>query len=470
MEDTRAQHHLEEIREMLSSADRLLELNRNLRIVTSKDEFVTSLLSFLPHVVYYYGHGVGDANGSSLAFATGSKNQRIDVPIADLANIFRAKEHRPLLVYLNCCLGDAGGLLGAGRQLRTVIPAVLTNYTIAHIDAAQAQGMAVLQSVLLDGLPPHLAVSRMRSSTGRMNLSFKDLRWMTPVIHYQYDQWQANPPKPANRLERDGHWSFKVDRVRQFGQVVYLTTQMLRERQPKSRAYIWYGAPGQGVDKFHRRLNVELQEQIGNTHLYEVKAEWPVEFSRPHKSWENMLLEAFDVQAFDDIPGRIRTQTRGAAGRNTLVYMRHQPVHSSEVINPSVIKGYLEWWAYNFVPLLENSVFALLGISFVPGKPRNFRNSLEAEGIDALHLDGCAIQILDEMEHLSKKDLMDFLQSHNIQLPPSRRSQILDKILEDTQGSYDITLDALRDVVDRAWAIEETNMRPDNPVKKFDYD
>ena len=41
------------------------------------------------------------------------------------------------------------------------MPAVLTNRTVATIQAAQAQAMAVWESVLLRGVPPHLATARL---------------------------------------------------------------------------------------------------------------------------------------------------------------------------------------------------------------------------------------------------------------------------------------------------------------------
>jgi len=52
-----------------------------------------------------------------------------------------ALDKRPLLVYVNCCQGDAAGYLGIGRQVN--VPAVLANRTKAVISAARAQAMSV---------------------------------------------------------------------------------------------------------------------------------------------------------------------------------------------------------------------------------------------------------------------------------------------------------------------------------------
>ncbi|HKO97008.1 MAG TPA: hypothetical protein VJU86_08455 [Pyrinomonadaceae bacterium] len=471
LQDTKAEAHLEAIEDLLSASDRLLKRNRNVRIVANWEEFTKATAEFQPHVLYYYGHGVGDVNTSRLVFTTGKRGERLDKPIVDVANNLRAiPGGPPLLAYLNCCLGDAGGLLGAGRQLRTFIPAVITNYTLAHTETAQAQGLSLLRSILLEAIPPHIAIAAMRSNLGGMNLSFKDIRWMTPLLHYQYDHWKSNQPQHLSRFERDAHWRFKLDRVRQFGQVAYQTTQMLRERKPRSLAYLWYGQEGQGIDLFHQRLKIELQDLLANTYLYEVRPEWPVELSNPHRSWENMLTEAFGVQSMDDIPARIRTQTRGLSGSSTLVYVRHQPVRSSKLINPRVLKGYLEWWDLNFVSLIEGQTFALLGVSFVVGSPHMFLRALiDIERISDLELNGTVLHILDEMERLSKKDLLDFLQTHNIHFPRQHRDRLLERILKDTQGDYEVTLEALKDVADRAWDFEvETDSG--RPGADYNYD
>jgi hypothetical protein len=46
--------------------------------------------------------------------------------------------------------------------------------------------------------------------------------------------------------------------------------------------------------------------------------------------------------------------------------------------------------------------------------------------------------LLDEMEHLAKKDLLDFLKTHNIKLPQSRQDKVLEAILKETGGHYEI--------------------------------
>lgn len=455
--DTEAKEHLHELEEMLSQADHNLYQGKHLHVVRTWEEFQTQIAKQHYDLLYYYGHGIGDIHHSRLVFVSGKTNIRKDVPVADLVTCLRqAPGGSPLLAYVNCCRGDAGGILGAGRQLLNLIPAVVTNRTVATTEAARRQAIDFWRATLLEGFPPHTAVARMYSRLGNMGLSLKDVRWMTPVLHSGYRNWKANPPRARNRLDNSPHWHLKLDRVRQFSQVAYQTGQMLRERKPRSLVYIWYGQRGQGLDLFHQRLKVELRDILPNVHLYEVRPRWPDDFHNPHRSFEDMLLEAFKVDSLDNIPGRIRTQTKGESGRQTLVYICHQPVLPDEPFKPSVLRTYLEWWDCNGVPLLqqETDAFGLLGISFEVRNPLKFLELLQKKG-DNLELRHTVWHILDEMEQLAKKDLKEFLDTHRIELPRHRREKILEEILKETGGHYEMTLEALKVLVDRAWDLED---------------
>jgi hypothetical protein len=454
--ETKAESHLEQLEDMLSAADQRHYRGRNLKAVFTYEDFQEQLKNFQPHVLYYYGHGTGNADTSRLVFAAGKERKQQDVPIADIADSLRQlPEYPPLVVYLNCCLGDAGGALGAGIQLRNIVPAVLTNRTVAKIEAAQSQAMAFWRSTLLDGLPPHRAMNEIRHNLGKQNLSLGDARWLTPVLHCHYDQWKANPPQPVSRFIRDPYWHLKIDRVKQISRVFYRTTNMLLERKPRSLAYLWYGGENQGVDLFHHRLKVELQEKLRDVILYEVLPAWPPQLINPHDSFEAMMTEAFDVQTLNHIPGRIRTATGGVSGKQILVYMRHEPLRSTKVFTLDKLRDYLEWWDSQFAPLLDGQVFGLLSLSFVVGNPKKFHAALSKRGMDELPLHDTSYDLLDEMEHLAKKDLLDFLKTHNIRLPQSRQDKVLEDILKETRGQYEMTLQALKDLVSRAWDLSE---------------
>ena len=471
MPKTRAEFHLDNLEYKLALFNPRLSRGDLIQVVKNWEDFRAKLTEFNPHIVYYYGHGVGDQYSTKIVFAKANNNKMLPKSVADFAQCLRELEEAPKIVYLNCCSGDAGGFLGAGWQLGEFVPAVITNRTVSFIDAAQSQAVAFWASVLNEGKAPHVSVTEIRGKLIDMELSFSDARWMTPVLHCHYSNWNSKPPVRIDPLEHDPHWHLKIDRVSQYGTVATLTRQMLRERKPHSYAFIWYGREGEGVDIFHRRLRVEFQADIATSaHFLEVRPDWPMEFSQPDRSFSDMLCEAFDVQSLEDIPRCIRTKTRGETGRQILVYVCHQPVTSPNMFDPKHLKDYLKWWDEKFMPLMQPNTYCLLTVSFVVQNPPKFQKViLDKEGFYELVLLNTVFRLLDEMEKVGKKDLLDFLQTHNIRLPKGRKDKIIQEILERTGGKYEMTVSALRKIVQRKW--DEVEVKPnEKDDTSLDYD
>lgn len=140
--------------------------------------------------------------------------------------------------------------------------------------------------------------------------------------------------------------------------------------------------------------------------------------------------------------------------RAPLIYVRHTPVRWNDPIKPSVLRRYLEWWDGVFAPELEKAhAYGLLGVSFLVRKPVKFCEIMEKE-VSTLALSHTVVNVLDEMERLAKKDLRDFVRTHRIPLPHGRLERILDQVLAQTQGNYDLTLEALKLLEERAWDLE----------------
>jgi hypothetical protein len=464
---TGATEHVEQLERQLARFDRHLSRGDNLKVVTTWEDLSGCLEEFTPHVVYYYGHGSGDQHASALLFADGQQ-RTLARPATDLALALRRPASPPLLAYINCCSGASGGLLGAGWQIGQVVPAVITNRTIAHADAARAQALVLLPAMLGEGLPPHLALAQLSLRLEQLDLSFDDARWIAPVLYSQYSSWSGAERPRHDPLYHDAHWDLKLDRVRQFGTVAFQTRQMIRERRPQALAYVWYGRKGQGIEIFHERLKVELREDLpAQTQLYEVQPEWPAEYSNERRSFEDMLCEAFAVPALRDIPPKIRAVSRSASGRPVLVYVRHQPVRSPEVLDPPRLKAYLKWWDSAFTPLLGEHQHALLGISFeVQKDPLAFRRIIrEEERIHELDLASTNFRLLDELERLTEEDVID-----NVQLPPRLRERVVQEILGQTEGHYELTIRALRALIERTTdAPEDEEPRPADGKRRYDY-
>lgn len=462
MPPTGGEEHLDELENRLGAADPRLVRGENLHVARTWDEFRILVEEIRPAVVYYYGHGEGDRRSSHLLFEDAGKKE-LEVPLADFALCLRRNgAEAPLLAYVNCCQGNAGGVLGAGWQLGTFIPAVLTNRTVAYIDAARKQATEFWDATLLRGVAPHAAVSGLYGQLGDMGLSLRDVRWMTPVFHGSYDTWRSNPSRTSRQAIADPHWEVRLDREEQFSLLAHQTRTMMRQRRPVCRAYVWYGHEGQGVDAFHERVRCDLRDDLEDTTLHRIDPLWPDELGDPHRSFTDMVTRAFEVSALDALPGRIRTLKRGETRRRILVFVRHASFRSGALISPAILRAYLEWWHHNVTPRLRDAGgFALIGLSFVAKDPGKLRQAVQQE------ISGSEVQsivrILDELQPITRDHLEDFLAAYEISLPARRRDRELERILAETHGGYELTVEALKELQNRAWHFAE-DVRPEEAL------
>jgi len=449
---TEAAQHVGELERQWSDADSYFGRGKHLQVVSTWEDLLKALRAQKVDLLYFYGHGRGTLASSRLLFP--GRGGAAEVPVADLAQALRESgQDRLLLAYVNCCQGDAGGLLGAGWQLSEVAPAVVTNRTIASARAAQAQAKELWEAVLIKGEAPHRAVAGLYGRLGNLGLTFRDARWMTPVLHRRYRAWRSAPPRPRRRTERDPHWRVTLDRLKQAGQVFLETSHMLHQRRPRALAYFWYGEEGQGIELFHERLRVELLRSPAEISFHPVRPRWPEELRDPFGSFEDMMIEAFEVQSLDDLAGRIRTSARPNPRRSSLVYVCHQPLRKGEAVGPAHMREYLEWWDKVFAARLEDAgAYGLLGVSFITGNAAKLQQIL-TDCFDELDLNRMAFHVLDEMEKVAQRDLEHFLHTHGVPLPSGRRRAILQDILKQTGGRYEMTLEALKDLLDRPWDV-----------------
>jgi hypothetical protein len=473
---TEADHHVRELEHRLGGLDRWLVLGKNLRRVRSWAEFVGALQGELaPHLVYFYGHGEADGRQGRLVFQDG-EGRRLDQPIAEFARRLGELATPPLVAYVNCCQGDAAGMLGAGRQLEARIPAVLTNRTVADIPAAQAQGRLFWEQII-GGIAPHQALQRVYAATGGPELTVEQVCWMTPVLHGHYREWSAHPPQPVSRQVHDPHWNLKVDRTLQYPIISDLTRKMVRFGKPKAQSFVWYGREGEGVDIFRERLDRELfdlslpdgRTELSDTAFRTLRPEWPATLARKGEDFRDMVLNAFGVSDLAAIPRRIAEWAREEEQPTALVYLAHEPVRIresytsramiEESINPQTLRAYLEWWdsllADPKLGLLEAGQHLLIGLPFISGNPPALLAWMQSKAarLDQLALSHLGVRVLKELEEVARQDLLHFLQEHNILLPPERREYMLDAILKETQGHYEQTIKALQEWIDKIWDI-----------------
>ncbi|OQY51225.1 MAG: hypothetical protein DRR08_33565 [Candidatus Parabeggiatoa sp. nov. 2] len=447
--DTEADVHVTELRDLLSWPE---SVETCLQVASTWEEFKTKVKSLEPDIVYYYGHGEGDINTTHLLFADQTQ-QCCKIPVADFAQVLRNLPKRPSLAYINCCQGDTGGWLGVGRQLGKFIPAVLTNSTVAWIDAARAQASAFWRGLLKEGLTPHESVSGMRRRLVDDNTSFGDARWMTPVLHCHYHNWKTNLPSPTNWLEREPLWRLKLDRIKQVSEIFYQISEMIEVNLP-SLAYIWYGKTGQGVEIFHERLELELSKKLAykvktikpswhKNFVETIKPSWPDDFAHVHRSFNDMYRECFKVNALEDIPYCI--QKHPNAG--TILYVCHQQPISPSDINETRLKRYLTWWDTKIIPILKQAnIYGLLGISFIVDDTAQFKTQF-SQALDTLTLSNTVFRLLDELGDVLPEEVELFLKFNKIPVPNDDKKDLLNDIMRETNGQYEKTLEQLKALV-----------------------
>ncbi len=438
--------HINQLQLLLRKCDPRAATPDRFRVVRTWDELTAALRDGAWDIVYYYGHGLGDVNRSRLVFEAPTGGELLEIPAGDFADAIRAAPRPPRIAYVNCCQGDAGGLLGVGRQLAGIVPCVVTNRTVALVSAAQAQAEAFWSDVLLRGIKPQRAVATGYAQLAGLGLSRAAPHWFTPVLYANYQDWSYRAPQPLDRTKYDPHWDLKVDREYQFGRLTGRLRSMLNERKPRALAFLWFGQPGQGMTHFQRRLEVELVHHVDNVSVVAYRPRWPGYYADEQttrfsdRALADMLCEGFVTPRLEDIAASVR---HAADGRTAIVVLNHPHVTSLKHMNPGLLVDYLQWWDQQVLELLQDpNQFFLLAFSFQADDVEAFKRKAEKtfQGKTYRHL---AFTLLMPLECLARDDLLDFLQRHNVWIPEDCREQQLDGILARTSGRYEATLSEL---------------------------
>jgi CHAT domain len=452
---TEADDHIAELETQLTVANPLHVRNKHLRIVETWDDFTATLKSFRPHILYYYGHGTADLNASRLIFSGGDAKAARPIPVADFANLLRSLENDyPSIVYVNCCKGDVGGMLGVGLQLASFIPAVITNCTAARVDAAREQAKTVWKNILISGVAPHEAVICMRRRVAEANFSFNDVRWITPVLHYRYKKWEFKPPANELRLQLKPNWENMLDRTRQTGEVILRLGSLLQaQKRRPALAFLWHGHEGQGVEQFYHRLEIELQDRFSDVAFCPVAPAWPQELHNFHRSISDMLTQAFEVATLAEIPYKVRFEMLRKGARQSIVYLRHPSLSGETALShPNQLRNYLEWLDKNLAAHIDESTCLLIGFAFEENARPDSRSQAVFqrelfEALEDIEFGHLTFYVLEELGKVTRRDLVDFMRVQNYQLPTEIREQIIAGIMKKTDGHYQQVLEELKEML-----------------------
>ncbi|MEO5333420.1 MAG: hypothetical protein H7839_15510 [Magnetococcus sp. YQC-5] len=453
-EPTGSHQHVQEIAALLKVQDPRYEPMDRLRIVSTWKDFFQEVASFQPHVFYFYGHGNGDARDTVLWFEE-EDGTNIPVPMKDIANALNRVGSPPILAYINACYGADTGYLGAGWQLGPIVPVVIANRTLVKQKSARPQGMQLLVRVLVDGAEPLQAVGRLYDSYVERGELSDTIYWLTPAVYCHYSSWHSSPlDSDDSRKIADAHWHCKLDRVFQFSRVNTDVIDLLRYRSMRGRAFGWYGSHDQGAEMLLDRLRVEFEERLDDAKVFPVRPSWPLIAITP--LFEAMLCRTFNVKCLSEISNAVLSHPRMRTETKVLIYIHNDVIQDdSSVMTPAAIKTYLDFLDVAVLKNLHPRIFVLSGFAFNCINPDDFYKRMSSHGLLTYRMSTSRFELLPELLSVTEDDIINFIQSHGVPVPPTRWEKVAASIIRKTNGRYEATIRALEDVVKGYWDLAE---------------
>jgi hypothetical protein len=486
--DTEADAHLTELDAVLRECDPLLQIGENIAVTHDWASFVGAATAQHWDLFYYYGHATGD--GSKTRLLIDGKGERFaETPVANLADaLANMPGGPPALAYVNCCQGDAGGHLGVGSTLGQVVCAVLTNRTIAEIEVARRQALELWRMLILEGAPPHDAVSRLRSNLAGQGLSFRYVRWMNLVLHRGYLDWVATPYAAAADEPFPQGWRMRVDRdeeshliLSELGISEDCDDRQHREN-PCALSYLWYSEKDNGLTHFADRLLDDIRTALVPAPVVQLRPSyWPqlhgsgtdsLAKPRPSRVLEDMLLGAAGVQSLGAIGAKLRIDGGIQDEQELILVVLHQFEY---LVTPGELGAYALWWNTRVdvlqrqnlrpvvllsVPVRESEDGIALEKGLRLGAPEEKRGKLSwltgwlrprsaEDGLKRAHLKNLHLTSIGYLPPLTEDQLKEFLERHGLFERPDVAGKALRDVLSETRGRYDPTVEALVHFEDR---------------------
>jgi predicted phosphatase len=437
--DTKGKEHAEDMRNLLEAIAPDLISDVCFRIVHTWEE-LQQLNHFDPNIIYYYGHGEYKRQISKVIFAISGKTDPVSLP--DFAKFLKKQAKSLQIIYFNCCSGDAAGWMGAGNQFLEAAPVVITNRTTAYIDSSRRIAINFFNDVL-KAVSPAEAMNR-----AVLNESFDSVRYLTPVCYSRYQGWKAFPTKTEKKIWRDKDWLITLNRGEQCASLVWHTMEMVKNNKPHSLGFFWYGEAGEGVGIFHDRFRKELRKHVNKIVLLSKTLKWPDIPEKITESFEEIYRKAFNVSDLADISTSVSRGRLSDKDRTRIVLIDHEAfdiLKKKERINPEILKTYLNWWSNRLIHCFSKDIYVLLGMSFIM-PPEKFETFSRATGqiLAESETDNFVTLFLPRLTPITPKDLETFIRTHEIPVRPDKLRQVALKILDETGGRYEATLNLLK--------------------------
>ncbi len=452
-EKTDSDSHLTELEKELSDGDNEYRLGTNLRVVRTWDEFRDELTHRSPDVVYYYGHaGLLGGGQLRLAFANANgKTHLVDVPT--FAHQLAETQPKPVLVYVNCCGGDAAGPTGIGWQLSGQFDSVVTNRTVAKQKLVREQARTFLVQLIRFDQSPELSQRAAYCLVGNPGLAFRTPEWLTQTIYSRYATWKFRPVGPN---DPHPHWPHLLNRQSQFGIVTAAVGNLLNPNTVRGAAFVWMGDEEAGLDSFHHRLEVELPIQMnGRFTPVPIRLVWP-DAVPSHVGadllWGNMIRNALKINSLAELASALHRKA-GFSQETQLAYFRHTPIVRSKHIEPPALSSYLKWWSENVVRNLAFNQRCILGVSYQVPETEGlafYRALVRTHRLASCFVQGvpCECQVLDPLHLVTETDMDLFFRRYNsFAIPPDRSDEVITFVIEKTGGRYTLIVELLKQLL-----------------------
>ena len=460
---TQGRLHAEDLQRSLATYSRALDSPKYFSLAETWDECVQRLQSQHWDMVYFYGHSKGGEHGSQLVFANKDGQAELYSVMA-LAKLL--KKSPPDVLYINACQSGSLSAAGAANQLGECVPALVVNRTDALISDAKKQA-SVFFHALQQYYPPHEALAEAyRTSSAKMTST----SWMTPLLFQHYVKWTFVDSNTQQLSEHDPNWRLRLDRFDQTAQLRARVSDMMKFKHPLAMFCFWFGGQGQGVELYHDRIPVEIED--GGISVVSRSFRWPECFDDFDCNFEQMILDGLSTDKIRrlDMIHKVLDQHQ-SSNKKVLLHCRFKtlrlPPHGHVYLEH--IEEFLFWWNDRMMPILrEHKMSVILAVGYELDKEiPTFANDVQEEFEKRPMDDDFMPLLLPELPAINDEHVIEFLKLKvkNLRFDDAKqRKRFVQDLLKKNkvEGNYEKTLRILQTVVASAYRFKRSD-KPEPP-------
>lgn len=454
--------HLADLRAAFECNDPASCKTDRFREVRTWRAFREQLGEFEPDAVYCFGHVRLAGDGTPVMVFDGEQGGEELVPVM---NLFEPgpqgnRNAVPLVVYLNNCHSNEGGVLGAGVQIARSVPAVIANRTVADRTVAARQAIRFWTALLFEGRSPELAIADVYAGVGQGERSDLPI-WLTPVLYRGYREWRST----RKELRARGGWALELDRHAQMARLLSRCLDLIHEpRGKRGLSMVWWGHEEAKVETFHRRIESRLESKMGSACkvlIHPCAPPGPVPAVDAELLWdrefERMVAAAAGAGAeyFGDVRARLGRQV-GVAATPTL-WVLLMAVRQVERLPPAVLSRLVDWWDKVIQPqgqdsLLPNTVYGVLAVGYElagdVGELEELGRSIGAVKLPGRRGQRTLCEALEPIGQVSERELIEFFEDWYYEAPmtESQRDHVC-SIHRETGGVFGKLVERMRTIL-----------------------